>query len=201
MSNDELRQSIETQQQVDHLKEVNDKLLHKYVAEVTDDQWHQVLCFAPLCVILIVLLGITNLEFGLNWSVIIAFGSCCICIFLCDIINAYPLSKDRITITPTHALRETLLKFSWRDRVSTAIYLPIIMGVFIWLAFELRHALNHHVLGMEIRDKICDLAFWGTILVGLICVLVSIIHTYFSTSGLINRLVADIDELNCNKRI
>ena len=200
MSDDELRHSIETQQQVDNLKEINDKLLHKYVAKVTDAQWNQILCAAPVCVILVVFLGIlANQEFGLNWPVIIAVWTCCICTFLCDIINAYPLSKGCITITPAHALRETLLKYGWRDRVSTAIFLPIIMGVFIWLAFELRHALNYHFLGLEIRDKIGDLVFWGTLLVGFVSVLGAMINTFHSTSGLINSLVADIDDYNCNK--
>ena len=200
MENEEIKKSFETQQQVNHLKVANDKLLHKYVAEVTDAHWSGILWPAPICIILVIPLGIiANQEFGLNWSVIIAFGACCFCVFLCDIINAYPLSKGNIIITPAYALRETLLKYGWRDRVTTAIYLPIILGVFIWLAFELRHTLNHHVLGLEIRDKISDLVFWATLLAGFISVIGSIIHTYYSTSRLINSLVADIDEYNCNK--
>lgn len=200
MENNEKKQSFEAQQQVSHLKVVNDKLLHKYVAEVTDAEWRGALWIAPICIILIIPLGIiANLIIGLNWPVIIAFWACCFCTILCDIINAYPLSKGSIIITPAQALRETLLKFGWRDRVSTAIYLPIVLGVFIWLAFELRHTLNYHVLGLEIQDKISDFVFWGTLFGGFISVIGSIIQTYYSTSRLINSLVADIDEYNCNK--
>jgi hypothetical protein len=200
MENNEMKQSFEAQQ-VGHLKVVNDKLLHKYVAEVTDARWRETLWLAPLYVIVFIPLGIlANLKIGLNWPVIITFWACCFCTFLCDIINTYPLSKGSIIITPAHALRETLLKYGWRDRVSTAIYLPIVLGIFIWLAFELRHTLNYHVLGLEIQDKISDFVFWVTLFTGFIIVLGSIIQTYYSTSRLINRLVADIDDLNCNNK-
>ena len=193
-------ENYELSQLVDQLKAVNDKLLHKYIAEVVNDIWGDTLAMTIIFVLIIPLGILANLKLGLGWPVIIVFWICLLCIVICNIINAYPLSKACIINTPAHALRENLLKFSWRDKVFTAISLIVLLGVFIWLAFELQHALNTHFLfGIEIQNKISIFAFWATLMVGFTCILISFIHTYVSISGLIMRLVADIDELNCNK--
>lgn len=199
MNHDELREIHEIRQRNKHLKEINDKLLHKYVAEVTDSIWDNTLWPVPLCVIAFIALGIiANIKIGLGWSVIIAFCAYWICVGVYEIFITYPLNKSSIAITPANALRQTLLHYCWRDRVAIAISLPIFIGLVIWLAFELRHSLYHHFLGFEIKDKIGDFAFWFTLIVAVPIIGAMIFSTFYETPKEINRLVADIDELNCN---
>ena len=66
--------SSDKQQQITHLKTINDKLLHKYVALVTDPKWSNALLGLLFGTIIFGPAGIfANFEFGLDWPVIIAF--------------------------------------------------------------------------------------------------------------------------------
>ena len=194
-----MKQSFEMQQQVSNLKAANDKLIRKYVAEKMSSAWNNAVS-SPVAIILIfVPLGIfANLEIHLRWPVIIAFWLCWLLFGMCDIFNAYPISKGSIIVTPANKLRQTLLNYCKRDRITTAICLPLLLGVFIWLAYELRLAFKYHFFSFEMSNTIANAAFWITIIIGIICALASLIVTYYVTPKKINELVAEIDELNGN---
>lgn len=187
------------QQQISNLKTINNKLLQKYVAEKTNSKWEGVMAALALIIIVLVPLGIiANIKIDLGWPVIISFWICSSVFAMCGIFNTHPISKGSINVTPVNMLRQTLLSYCKRNRITTAICLPFFLGVFIWLAFALRHAINYQFLSFEIANDNSDIAFWITISIGVICTLAALISTYYSTPKEINELVAEIDEFNVN---
>lgn len=191
--------SLDDEQQMSCMKTVNDKLLHKYVAEVTDAKWRYVVNSSTIPLIFFLLLGVFAYDkIGLSLPVIAVYCAFWLCSGVCDTIIAYPLSRSRIAKTPTAALRQTLLDFCWRDKVATAIRLPIFMGLSIWLAFELRHAFNYNIIGFEISNHTANVVFWAALIIPIVAIVDAVLNTYVFTPKKIDGLVREIDELSCN---
>lgn len=184
------------EQQISHLQQANDKLLHKYIAAVTDEKWSRALTSCILLLICFVPLGILGIiELHLKWSVVIAFWAWAVLAVVCELAYTYPLSKSRIAITPADKLRPTLLRFASFDRIVTTILLVLFVVLFIWVAFEVREALGFRILGYDLKEDITVPVFWFIIVLGVTCVISSILSTIQNTHD-INKLVADIDELS-----
>ena len=200
MENDQFKQPIETQQRIDNLKAVNEKLLRRYLVEKTKSYWENALGALIVSIVFCVTFGIVaNRIIQLGWPVIIVFSIILITITACDAYNAYPLSKWNIALTPVHELRQTLVKFGKRDRITVAVLLPFFLVGAIWLAFELREAFYNNYYSEMSYDVTGDFAFWCCVLVGVMGVVGSLIYTYYLIPKRISELIAEIDELNGNE--
>ena len=182
----------EAEHQINHLKIVNDKLLHRYVIARTESFPNGISHI--MVSILLMGLGIwCHFEFGLNWSVIVAVCLTVLIVGLFEMLNAYPLSKGRLTITSTPDLQRTLFRYKKWCLIGTAVFLPLIAAVFLWLAFELRYVFTKIFLGFVIDDRLGMGVFVVTILLTLIQIGEIVSNTY-STSKTIDNLVAEIEE-------
>lgn len=186
-------QNTGIEQQISYLKEVNDKLLRKYIIAQTKDYFgDQFVLFATG--ILFVVLGIfANQQFGLKWPVIVAICSTFFLGGLYYLIISLPLSKGNLTITNIQNLQPTLLKYKKCDIIGTAILLPVITGLFIWLAFELYDLFTERIWIFEIDNRPGVYASVITIIFTLLLIFSGIYSTYNSSKH-IDSLVVDIEE-------
>ena len=75
MENSTTLQNPEMEQQISHQKEVNEKLLRKYVISQTRSYSGEQYGYFLACLFFIALGVYANLQFGLKWQVIVAICS------------------------------------------------------------------------------------------------------------------------------
>lgn len=193
-----------TRQQFEHLVEVKDNLLRMNAKLVLGNISSNAIGNLIVFLILLVPLGIfANMKIGLGWPVIIAVWFVFLASYLADVIIASPISKNEIDSTPIPELRSRLLKYTQRDKIASAIYIPIYLIVFVWLANAVRKAIYLHVNGIpDLKPGAADFAsgfaFWVIMGLGIIFIIGIIIKTFISTPQTINQMVQMIDYSNGN---
>lgn len=193
MENPTTLQNSELEQQIRRQKEVNEKLLRKYVIAQTRSFFGGQYGIFIFCVVLVALGIFANLQFDLKWTVIVAICSAFFMGGLYNLIITLPLTKGNLTISSIHNLQPTLLRYKKCDLIGTAILLPILTALLIWLAFELYDLFTDHFWVSEIDKRKGIVASVYTILFTLLIVIGGIYDTY-SKAKAIDDLVADIEE-------
>ena len=193
MENSTTLQNPGMEQQISHLKEVNDKLLRKYVISQTRTYFGDQYGYFLACLFFIALGVYANLQFGLKWQVIVAICSTFFIEGLYYLVITLPLTKGNLTITNIAKLQPTLLKYKKYDMIGTIIFLTITIALFTWLAFELYDIFTDRFWKFEIDNRKGIFAAMATIGFTVIVALLSIVSTYFSSKH-IDNLVADIEE-------
>ena len=184
----DLEQKINSQQMT------NEKLLRKYVIARTGSFCDSV---TPLIffTILITSLAIwAHFQFDLKWPIIIAV--CLVFFFklLFEIVSTIPLSKGNLIVTKVSELQPKLLKYKKSNLLFYSIFIPVFIGILVWLAFELRDIFANHFLGIEYDKNPGQFAFVITIGAAL-AGLIGLVSELFSKSKAVDKLVAEIDEL------
>ena len=193
MENSTSLQNPGMEQQISHQKEVNEKLLRKYVISQTRSYSGEQYSYFLVCLLLIALGVYANLQFGLKWQVIVAICSTFFIGGLYYLFISLPLTEGSLTITDIANLQSALLRYKKCDLIGTTIFLTIITALFIWLAFELYDIFTERFWKFEIDNRKGIFAAMATIGLTVIMVLLSIVSTYFSSKN-IDDLVADIEE-------
>ncbi len=182
------------EQEINRLAYLNDKLLHKFIATFVGGFWLSYLAEGIVGFILLLFIGIfANSTINLSWGVIIVGLLYHVCTYIWACWTTYPLRNTRIAQISTPTLRQELLHYNssyWLGKVIIAI---MNLAFFLWLAFELRDAftINLHIFNYE--PEILKFIFWITIFIGIISMIAPIANA-FERSGLIKKLVRDIDE-------
>ena len=193
-----------TQQQFNHLVEVKDNLLRMNAKLVIGNISGNAISGLIGSLILLVPLGIlANMKIGLEWPVIIAVWLIFLASYLADIIIASPISKNEIDNAPIPELRSRLLKYTQRDKIASAIFIPLYLVIFVWLANAMRKAVYLFVDDLGgfrpgAADSASELAFWIIMGLGIIFIIGIIVKTFISTPKTINQMVQIIDYANGN---
>ena len=193
MENSTTLQNPGMEQQISLLKEVNDKLLRKYIMAQTRNFFGQQYGLFLICILFVALGIFANLQFGLKWPVIVAICSTFFIWGLYYLVISLPLSKGNLSITNIENLQPILLKYKKCEIIGTTILLPIITTLFIWLAFELYDLFTDRIWIFEIDNRYGIVASVITIIFTLILIL-SAIYTTYNSSQYIDSLVAEIEE-------
>lgn len=193
MENSTTLQNYELEQQICHQKEVNEKLLRRYIISQTRSSFGGQFALFALCLLFVTLGVFANLQLGLKWQVIVATCSTILIWGLYNLIITLPLTKGNLTTTSIQNLQPTLLRYKKCDLIGTAILLPILTALLIWLAFELYDLFTDHFWVSETDKRKGIVASSYTIIFTLLIVIGGICSTYSGTKA-IDDLVADIEE-------
>lgn len=193
-----------TQQQFDHLVEVKDNLLRMNAKLIIGNISGNAISGLIGSLVLLVPLGIfANMKIGLGWPVIIAVWLIFLASYLADVIIASPISKNEIDNTPIPELRSRLLKYTQRDKIASAIYIPLYLIIFVWLANAVSKAI--YLLVHEIQDlrpgaadSASSIIFWIIMGLGIFFIIGIIVKTFITTPKTINQMVQIIDYSNGN---
>jgi hypothetical protein len=193
-----------TQQQFNHLVEIKDNLLRMNAKLVIGNISGNAISGLIGSLILLVPLGIlANMKIGLGWPVIIAVWLIFLASYLADVIIASPISKNEIDNAPIPELRLRLLKYTQRDKIASAIFIPLYLVIFVWLANAMRKAVYLFVDDLGgfrpgAANSASELAFWIIMGIGIIFIIGIIVKTFISTPRTINQMVQIIDYANGN---
>ena len=190
----ETTKNKEMEQHLNHQKEINDKLLHKYVIARTKNIPYE---YIPILICAIIALGLgiaANLQFGMRWSVIVTVCSAFLLLALYKLIISLPLSKGNITMMNLQVLQHTLLQFKKRNIIGSICFMFIITASLVWLAFELRYIFTRRFLQFKIDESSGVFAFIVTIAFALIIAL-TFVYDIYTTSEDIDSIVEDINSL------
>ena len=186
----------ELEQKIDSQQMINEKLLRKYVIARTEDFSSSggIVALVLLSVFLVVLGLLGHFKFDLKWPVIIAICSAVIIALLFEIHNRFPLSKGNLAITKISDFQPTLLKYKKSNLLFYSIFTPVFIGLFVWLAFELRTIFTKDLWGLEYDARFANFVFM-LVIIFTIMMLIALVVDMFTKSRAVDRLVAEIDEL------
>lgn len=188
MQPQETVQTSEMEQQVNHQKEINDKLLHKYVIARTKYISSNSMAKIVLVILIIVLGIIAKVAFNLDWPAIVAVCLSLTAAVIYDLIISLPLSKGNLEVASSQDFQGILLKHKKYDIIGTAVYLPLMTAAVVWFAFELRDSFVLRHEGAE------NFIFWAVIVYSLMVVVAVIVDTSNKSKD-IDSIVEDIKEL------
>lgn len=187
-------QEDELLKQIDNLKKVNDKLLHKYVEECLKPLWDNVINGIWFLTFLVAIGIIANQCINLSWPVIVAVWLVFFLFFICEIYYTYPISSGQLAVTNSAQLQQVINSYRTKDLFFTVIFMPAVIGVFIWLAFEVRSALTKGSFYLNYGNALGELVFWFIIVILFFVFCGSIGYTYF-TFKKTEKLVTELGEI------
>ena len=180
--------------QIDNLKKVNDKLLHKYVEEYLKPIRNDIYVIILALTFLVVIGILANQCINLSWPVIVAFWLVFFLAAIFEIIYTYPISSSQLAVTNSAQLQQVINSYRKKDLIFTVIFTPAIIGVLIWLAFEVRSALTKGYFYLNYGNDLGELVFWFIIVIIFLILCGNIVHTYFSLKKT-EKLIAEIGEI------
>jgi len=194
--NSDMNQAATGQEQ--QLRQLNDKLLHKYVSAHIKEVWTSVLLGRIALFIILVICGISaNIYLDLQWPVIIAFllftlAGIASCLFFETKIKDFHDPS-----IPIMTIKHELQQYATYLKIRLLALLVILPTLFVWLAFELREVLTTSFLSIDIDTDIADIVFFVTIAIGIILPLIYF-YEHLMEILTINKLVKDIDTYDAN---